>query len=1009
VGFILFVLSYLSAAYAQPRCWEGELTIPTYPWGEDINPKFQELEDKIFYPYPLQDVLSSTKEDRTYKALYLENEYLKVTCLPELGGRIHSVLDKTTGQEMFHKNNVIKPGLIGLRGAWIAGGIEWNTGPHGHTVTIVSPVDAMVMENEDGSVTLVVGNTEKIFRTRWTVKVTLHPGRSYLEEDIRIFNPTDGVHPYYFWNCTAFPCLPGTRFIFPMSLGCDHDGKDFFNWPIHEGKDLTWLKNYDRPTSIFAYECDQDFFGAYDVDLDRGIVAVADHHVLPGKKAWTWGQSDDGRVSQQALTDEDGPYIEVQSGPLRTQADYGLLYPREEVHWREWWYPVHGLGEGFGYANKDVVVQTVRDGKGLELSILATGSFPGSRIVATQGGKILFEGSLDIGPNGPVSVTVTDATEGPVKVSLLGNEFITPLPIPQIDPPGPSWMETKKEQDMTVEELYLMGLEEDKRTNRSGARDWYHKALAKDASHVASLRALAVLDLESGLYEEAAQRLEQGLIRDPGDAWSWFFLGSAKLRLGSAEEALSCGQKCARLMSSSSVGNDLVGRSLCNIGSVESISSFREAMERNNRDVQAMKHLLFTLSMTLPSTSDLASVTEEMDHLGEVAVSIDPLDPMVLYFSPSDSRPAAVSKVEGEVWPMGQVGEKDFAILESCFFMNEIRGDDMMTSGPLFAYTSSLEKPSSGPTYAYNYFSVDELLGPLSWAWEGQVLPATNQEELQKLLTQKAVFPINEGQFPSRPEAIPYLTEAIEENNSDYASHYHLGNLLAGLHRTDEAVPHWEKAAELNPKLSVPLRNLGLYAWKKEKDFAKAQDYYRRAIAARPSDDTLYRDLARILVEDEKRPEAIAVLESYPLEKVRRNDLVEDLGKYYAEEERYDDAIALLSGAWFSNWEGRTASHNTWVKAHLERGRQRFETKDFKAAMEDFRASLTYPERLGVGRPAEVEEAERLYWVGKALSEIGNYDEALATWLRGTAGKEGSDKEKEYRAKCKEAIEEAGR
>ena len=167
--------------------------------------------------------------------MFLENEYLRVTCLPELGGRLHSVFDKTTNQEMFHLNRVIKPGMIAMRGAWISGGVEWNSGPHGHTVTIVSPVDAVAGRNADGSAFLEIANQEKIFRTRWTVRVTLHPGRAYLDEQIRIENPTDGMHPYYFWNCTAFPNRPGTRFIYPMSLGTDHNAREFFRWPVHKG------------------------------------------------------------------------------------------------------------------------------------------------------------------------------------------------------------------------------------------------------------------------------------------------------------------------------------------------------------------------------------------------------------------------------------------------------------------------------------------------------------------------------------------------------------------------------------------------------------------------------------------------------------------------------------------------------------------------------------------------------------------------------------------------------
>ena len=335
----------ISAARADVRAWEESITIPTYVWSNDINPKFWALESgsrlsttvrgSIVYPYVMQDHLSRIKVDRNYRALILENEYLQVTCLPELGGRLHSVLDKTQNVEMFHRNQVIKPGMIAMRGAWISGGVEWNTGPHGHTVTVLSPVNAMLGRAPDGSAYLEISNHEQIFRTRWNVRVTLHPGRACLDQEIRLFNPTDELHPYYFWNCTAFPNTQGTRFIYPMSLGTDHNAREFFQWPIHEGRDLTWLKNYETYASVFAVDCRYDFFGAYDVDSDRGIVQVANHHELQGKKAWTWGEWDFGQVAQQNLTDEDGPYIEVQSGPLPTQSDYGMLRPRQQVAWRE--------------------------------------------------------------------------------------------------------------------------------------------------------------------------------------------------------------------------------------------------------------------------------------------------------------------------------------------------------------------------------------------------------------------------------------------------------------------------------------------------------------------------------------------------------------------------------------------------------------------------------------------------------------------------------------------------
>ena len=170
----LSVLMGIMSLAAQPvpadgvRCWEDQLTLPTYGWEEDIHPVFQEYENAIYYPWTRQDYLTGVKKDRTYKTLNLENQFLRVTCIPELGGRIYSVFDKTTNQEMFHKNDVIKPALIAMRGAWISGGIEWNVGPQGHTVFIMEPTLARVCIGDQGEATLIVGATDKTFGTQST-------------------------------------------------------------------------------------------------------------------------------------------------------------------------------------------------------------------------------------------------------------------------------------------------------------------------------------------------------------------------------------------------------------------------------------------------------------------------------------------------------------------------------------------------------------------------------------------------------------------------------------------------------------------------------------------------------------------------------------------------------------------------------------------------------------------------------------------------------------------------
>jgi len=975
------------------RAWEGTLTIPTYPWAEDINPKFWALEGgaklsttvhgAITYPYVMQDHLSRTKVDRTYRALFLENEFLKVTCLPELGGRLHSVFDKTTGQEMFHLNRVIKPGMIAMRGAWISGGVEWNSGPHGHTVTILSPVDALVGRNQDGSAYLEISNQEKIFRTRWTVRVTLHPGRAYLDERIRLNNPTDGMHPYYFWNCTAFPNRPGTRFIYPMSLGTDHNAREFFRWPVHEGRDLSWLKNYETYSSIFSVECSYDFFGAYDVDADRGIVQFANHHELGGKKAWTWGEWQFGKVAQQNLTDEDGPYIEVQSGPLPTQSDYGMLGPHEQIAWQEWWYPVHGLGEGFEYASRDVAVQTNRGEGRFELRLLATGEFPQARCVLSRDGRELLSRQIDLSPRAPTVVSLAGDPDASTDVTVTNSTghvlatFRTPLPIPQVDPPEPSTFLDQPDEELSVEEIFLKGRKYDRATDRRKAREYYDKALARDSGHVASLRSLAVLDFEAGLYEQAIGRLQKAVHRDSDDGLSWFYLGASHLRAGNPQEALRCGYRAARCAGTESIGYDLAARAAMRLGDRSAaVDAIKKSVGDDDTDpVAADRRLLALLAAECDSTEAL--VAQRLRDPGAIVAQ--------LVAALHDEK--RLEQTAGKVRRL--LGEDEFELLEVSLCFAE--WGLFEEAGRIVRAACVDAVPSGERSFMPLYY--------LAWyaAQSGDAAAA------RQCLT-SAADAAGQRVFASRSEEVEILQFAVRENPGDAQAHLQLGCLLANLGRVQEAIPEWRKTTELNPNLSIAWRNLGL-AEAAEGRLPAAATYYRRAIAARPSDQTLYRDLAEILIADDRRRDAIGVLETMPLDGMRRADITVMLAEAYAAEASWEDCIQLLEGTpYFVNWEGQDITWRLFNRAHVERGRQRLENGQAAGALADFEAALTYPANLNVGRSNKPEDAPAQYWRGRALATLNRPDEALAAWRIGAAGADVPGAQNEYRQKCREAL-----
>ena len=965
-AFLLF-LTLVSSAMALDKVQvsEGNLTLPTYPWYDDPNPSFGVLEGTIYYPYTRQDLIAKTKSNQSYRALYIENEYLKVTCIPALGGRIFSVLDKTTNEEMFHRNDEVKPALIAMRGAWISGGIEWNPGPQGHTVTVVAPVDVMTQEHADGSASLVIGNTEKMFHTRWTVVLTLHPGKAYLDEQIRIYNPTDGLHPYYFWNCTAFPNRPGTRFIYPMSLGTDHAGTTFFNWPIDNGKDLTYLKNYNTMSSVFAYECSFDFFGAYDVDKNRGIVSYANHRIVQGKKAWTWGTDDFGVVSQLALSDagrEAAPYIEVQSGPLRTQADYGMLWPHQQADWREYWYPVHGLGDGFEFATRDAAVQTIRDNnKSLELRVLATSMFPQATCVLSQGARVLLEQKLDLSPAQVASAKLPNLPEGRIRVRLIGGQgealldYETPLDIPKTARPDLTKKHARPDGQPTPDEKYGDAFLLDSQSSADAARKAYEEAIALDPNHVKALCGLAELDIETGQFKNAEDRMRKAVARDANSGTAWYLLGVARLRQGDYNEALDYAYKTTKTPDLVGASFDLAGRALMNKGDfAEAIQTFKQALAQAPHDTEIRNHLIAAFH-TLPVYA------ETVKTLIAEAKASDPLD----YF------PRALAALQGlDPWDQflrdwrSSCGEQEFTLIEvvcSLMDLNLLSDAETLLSK---AYGAD-QNTASLPLYYLAY--LNHRLGRDPQA----------QDYLKRAEATSCAFV-----FPHRVQELPVLEYASTPNVNVHAALL-LGYLNASLGRLNAAIPLWERVVATDPSLHTAWRLLGYHAWKTLNDPKKAENCYRKAIEANAKDQVPYRDLAELLASQNRRKEAIELVERMPQEPVARYDVILWLADAYVAEQRFDDCISLFHTARFSNWEGGTRPHDIFVTALLGRAKSLYEAGKFDAALADLKESLTFPANLEVGARYKLTDAETRYWMGKTLLALGKPDDAKAAWREG--------------------------
>jgi hypothetical protein len=329
---------------------------------------------RIIYPYALNDVISNEKVKQAWKALILENEYIRLCVTPEIGGKLYYATDKSNDYNFIYKNNEVKPANIGMTGAWVSGGIEWCV-LHHHRASTMLPMDYTMTENADGSKTIWIGETEPRHRMRWNVGVTVRPGKSYFEAEMSIYNPTPFTHTFLYWANVAAHTNENYQTIFPPSvqMATFHSKNDFTYWPFSteeyrgqdftEGVDISWWKNVKSSASFFSWDLKEDFMGGYDHGKNAGTVHIGDHNIVKGAKLWEWGSGPRGQATEGRLTETSGPYVEIMVGAYSdNQPDYTWIKPGETKRWKQYWYPVKDIG-GFKNANLDAAVNLEKQGE----------------------------------------------------------------------------------------------------------------------------------------------------------------------------------------------------------------------------------------------------------------------------------------------------------------------------------------------------------------------------------------------------------------------------------------------------------------------------------------------------------------------------------------------------------------------------------------------------------------------------------------------------------------------
>ncbi len=540
------------------KAWSQEEVIPTYATGyPDKNPLF--LEKRVYqgssgvvYPYPVIEKIYDTKEDVIYQALYLENEFIKVMILPQLGGRVQMAYDKIKRRHFVYYNHVIKPALVGLTGPWISGGIEFNWPQH-HRPSTYLPLDWRIVENENGSVTIWVNEIERMFGQKGAAGFTLYPDKAYLEIKGQLFNRTPFPQTFLWWANPAVAVNAHYQSVFPPDVNAvfDHGKRDVSTFPIasgtyykvdySEGVDISRYKNIPVPTSYMAIKSNYEFVGGYENDTRAGVLHVANNFISPGKKQWTWGCGDFGIAWDRNLTDQDGPYIELMAGVFTdNQPDFSWMMPGEEKTFVQYFLPYRELGV-VKNANQDILLNLEREGDKVRLKVFATSRFNQVRIVLKWNQEVCFGKVLDISPrellDELIEVEARKFEALSVEVfSDAGTSLINWKPENREgkNPAEPAKAAKEPHDIQTTEQLYLTGLHlEQYRHATYSPVDYYQEALRRDPTDVRSNNAMGLWLLKRGKFRESEPYFRRALETllepnpNPFDGEAFYNLGVA--------------------------------------------------------------------------------------------------------------------------------------------------------------------------------------------------------------------------------------------------------------------------------------------------------------------------------------------------------------------------------------------------------------------------------------------------------------------------------------------------
>ena len=1025
------------------KAWREIVTIPTYEIGQpEKNPIF--LEKRVYqgssgvvYPYPVIESISDEKTDKEWMAVFLENEYIKVMVLPELGGRIQMAYDKIRGRHFVYYNHVIKPALVGLTGPWISGGIEFNWPQH-HRPSTYLPTDCDIVENKDGSVTVWINEMERMFHQKGMAGFTLRPGCAYLEIQGRVSNRTPLPQTFLWWANPAVEVNDEYQSVFPPDVNAvfDHGKRAVSSFPIATGTyykmdysagvDISNYRNIKVPTSYMAVNSKYNFEGGYENDTQAGMLHVASHHFSPGKKQWTWGNGDFGRAWDRNLTDKvenvewrmenqrslaegksnydnpaspessaEGnhnfqfstlnskirpgfrPYIELMAGVYtENQPDFTWLMPYEEKQFVQYFMPYREIGI-VKQASRDFIFNIEEDGNSkVTLKLMATSRQDVKLVLRNKlKDEAYYEKTLTMSPEEVVmeSIDVKEAKLSELTFAICKAQSKRPKGMPLL-----TW-EAEPDEIRPIPDAAEAALSPvDTKTNDQLYLTGLHLEQYRHATWSA-------LDY----YEEA-------LRRDPNDVRCLNQAGLWYLRRGRFQKAEGYLRRAVKIWQKRNP-NPYEGEPIFNL------ALCLKYQHRQQEAYELFWKATWNKAWTDAGSFEAACISAAQGRYEE---AMDETERALI----SNARNHKARALKAVLLRLLDKKEEALAWIQESYRVDRFNYGCMFEEHLLSESDQPLEhlkKLMHGNVYNYHELALDyaqaglwqECIGVLQLGNDVQQHPLTYyymgwaQFSLGDPVEANAAFEQAEKVttdycFPNRLEDVVALSLAKTMNPDGARAPYYLGCLYYDKRQYDLAIENWEMSARLNPLFPTVWRNLALARFNKQDRQQEALQYMEKAFELDTTDARMLMELDQLYRRMQK-PHQLRLdqLQKYPELIRQRDDLVLEEITLLNQLGRYEEAMQKIDGHQFHPWEGGEGKVPAqYQTARVELAKQALTQKEYERAARLLGECLEYPHHLGEGKLYGAQENDFYYFLGIAYDALGQAEKARECWEKATKG-----------------------